>query len=131
MDDRAWSDDARFVRCAYGTENVIDEPAFCPFVMLHELDAVIREHCVDLVGYCFDQGLEEAGCYKLCRLAIDSSYGDLRSAIGCDKEEGLAALISQTCNIDMEIADFVGFEALRLFTVDFGKREIPWRCKER
>jgi hypothetical protein len=39
---------------AYRAEEVFGEPAFCPSVVLHELDAVIGEHCVDFVGYCFD-----------------------------------------------------------------------------
>ena len=102
---------------AYRAEDVIDKPSFCSSVMLHELDAFVGEHCVDLVGYCFDQGLEEAGGYKLCGLAINPGDDDFRVAIDCDKQESLATLVSQLCNIDMEIADLVGFEPLGLFTI--------------
>jgi hypothetical protein len=56
---------------------VIDEPTLCPFVMLHELNAVIGKRRADFVAYRFDKSFEEAGCQKLCRLAIDSGNGDL------------------------------------------------------
>lgn len=65
------------VCCAYRAEDMIDEPTFCSSIMLHELDAVVGEHCLDFVGYRFDQGREEAGGYKLCRLPTDSGDDDL------------------------------------------------------
>lgn len=103
--------------CANCAEDMIDDPTACPFVMLYKLDAVIGKHPVDFVGYRFDQSFKEAGCHTLCRLGIDSGDDDLGSAVNCDKEEGHASLIPQICNIDMEIADFVGFEPLGLFTI--------------
>lgn len=85
--------------------------------MLHELDSVIHEDCEDFLGYRFNQGLEQVGYDKLCRLAINPGDDDFRGAIDCDKEESLPTLVSQLCNIDMEMADLVGFEPLRLSTI--------------
>jgi hypothetical protein len=92
---------------AYRAEEMIDEPTFGTLVKLHELNPVVREYGVDFIGYRFDQSLEETGCYKFRRLAIDPGDDDLRSAIDGNEEKCLATLVSQLSNVDVEIADFV------------------------
>jgi hypothetical protein len=62
---------------------------------------------VDLVGYGSDQRLEEAGGGELGSLAVDAGEDQLRGAVHGDIEEGLATLIAQLGNVDVEVADLV------------------------
>ena len=54
------------------TEDMADKAIFCPFVVLDELNAVIRENGMDFVRHCFDKGFEKACGHKFRRFAIDS-----------------------------------------------------------
>lgn len=101
------------------TEDMIDKPTLCPFIMLYELDAVIGENRVDFIGYCFDQNLKKAGSYELRRFAINPGNDDLRGAIDCNEEKRLTTLVSQLGNVDVEIADLVCFEPLGFLAIGF------------
>jgi len=114
-----------------GTEDIADKAIFSPFVVLDELNAVIREYGMDFVTGCFDKGFEKACGDEFRRFAIDSGKGNLRSPIDSDEEKAFASLVSQFGNVDVKITDLVCLEALRLFLSVLGRREMPCCCKQR
>lgn len=103
-----------------GTEDMADKAIFCPFVVLDELNAVIRENGMDFVRHCFDKGFEKACGHKFRRFAIDSGEDNLRRPINSDEEKGFASLVSQFGNVDVKVTDLVCLEPLRLFSINLG-----------
>lgn len=85
--------------------------------MLDELDPIVGEHRVDLVGNGPEQGRQEAGCDQLGRLPVDPGEDQFGGAVHGHEQMGFAALVAQFCDVDMEIANLIGFEPLGLLAI--------------
>ena len=77
-----------------------------------ELDAIVGEQGVDPVGHGLDQGMEEVGRDLACRLLVQLGKGELAGAIDGHEQVELASLGADLGDIEMEVADRVGLEAL-------------------
>lgn len=94
---------------------------------LDELYAVVGQHGVDFVRHGSHQRFEEASGSELGGLAVDAGEDQLRGAIHSDIEECLAVLVAQFGNVDVEVADLVILELLRLLPVCLGQTDVtPW-----
>lgn len=114
------------------TKDITDTTIFSSFVVLDELNTVIREYGMDFVRDCFDEGFERACGDEFCRFVINSGKSNLRSSINRDIEKSFATFVSQFGNVDVKITDLVCFEPLRLLPIAvLGRREMPCRCKQR
>jgi len=102
---------------ADASEDVGDGAALNPLVVLDELNAVVGQHRVDLVGDSHEQSLEEAGGDQLRRLPVDPGEDQLGCAVDGHEQIGLAALVAQLGDVEVEVADLVGFEPLGLLAV--------------
>src|SRR5215203_327970 len=98
-------------------EDMGDEATLGPAVMLDELNPIVGQYRVDLVGNGSDQRLEEAGSDQLRGLPIDAGEDQLRSAVHGHEQMGFAALVAQFGNIDVEVADLVGLKPLWLLAI--------------
>ena len=102
---------------AGATEDVADPALRDTLVAIDELDAIVGQDGVDLVGHCLDQRLEEGRGCEFGGFAIDPGEHELGGAIHSDKQKAFAALEAQLGDVDMEVADLVLLERLGLFTV--------------
>jgi len=77
-----------------------------------ELDPIVGENSMDLVGDSCDQGHEECGCRGPARLPNQLYERELAGAINGNLEIELAFSGLNLSNVDMEIADRVSLELL-------------------
>src|SRR6516164_2244687 len=75
-----------------------------------ELDAIVGEHGVDLVGDSFDQSFQEVGSCPAIGLRMQLGVGPLRCPVDRHEQIELALLSSYLSNIEMEVADRIGLE---------------------
>ena len=88
-----------------------------------EVDAVVGQHRMDLVGYRLDEGAQEVGCGARGCFDVQRSEGELAGAVDGDEEVELAFGGLHFGDVDMEEADGIGFESLpdRLVSLDLGE----------
>lgn len=80
--------------------------------LLCELDSIVGENGVDLVGYCLKQVLQELpSCFSIGFL-YELGHHELAGSVNGDKEIELSLLGSGLGNIDVEIADWISLELL-------------------
>lgn len=96
-----------------------------------ELDAVVGEHGVDLVGDGCDQPQQEVSRDGGGGLLVQFDEGELRSAVDGDEHVQLALFGPHLGDIDVEVTDRIAFELLLRRLVTFDSRLMPWRCRQR
>lgn len=111
--------DAVFLADAF--EDMDQPPRLAAARVLDELDTVVGQHRVDPIGHGFDQYLQKGSRRQLGGAAIDTGEDQLRGAVDRDIEETLAAFVTQLGDIDVEVANLVGLELLRLLPVSLGQ----------
>ena len=79
-----------------------------------ELDTVVGEHGVDLIRHGLDQGAQEIRGRVDVGPLLKLGKGELRGSVDCDEEVELALFGPDLGDIDVEVADRVGGEALPL-----------------
>lgn len=99
------------------SEDVGAGATFSSFVLADELNAVIGQHRVDLVEYRHEQRLEETRRDQLRRLPVDPGEDQLGCAVDGHEQIGLAALVAQFSDVEVEVAYLVGFEPLGFFAI--------------
>ena len=77
-----------------------------------ELDAVVGQYCMDLVRHSRDQRGEEGRRSNPVGFVDQLDEGEFASAVNADKEEQFALCRLHLGNVDVEVADRVGFELL-------------------
>ena len=99
-----------------GLVEAMDRNSCCPAVavlwQVGELDAVIGEDGVQVIGDCFDQRLQERDRGRSVGLVMKLDEGELRGAIDPDEEVELAFLGTDLGDVDVEVADRVRLELL-------------------
>ena len=87
-----------------------------------ELDAVVCQHGVDLVGHGVDQGAEKVGGRLSRRFLLEPGTGELGRPVDRDEKIELAFLRSDLGDVDVEVADRMIGEVLGLGLValEFG-----------
>lgn len=113
------------IALAGAPEDVSDPGLRHALIAIDELDAIVGQDGVDLVGHGPHQHLEEGGCGQLGRLAVDAGKDQLRGAIDRDEQEAFPALVAQLGDVDVEVADCVILELLRLLAVSLGQSADP------
>lgn len=113
------------VALAGAAKDVADPGLRDPLISINELDAVVGQDGMDPVGHGLDQHLEEGGSSQLGYPAVDAGKDELRGAIHCNEQEAFPAFVAQFGNVDVEIADLVILELLRLLPVGFGQAADP------
>lgn len=103
------------------TKAMTGKTIFSPFVVLDELNTIIRKYGMDFVRDCFDEGFEKACGGKFCPFAIDSGKDNLRSPINHDIDKSFATFVSQFGNVDGKITDLIYLEPLRLLPIGLGQ----------
>jgi hypothetical protein len=88
-----------------------------------ELNAVVSEQGVDLVWDGLDQGFQERCSYGPIRPVVQLGISELRRAVDRNKEMKLSFLGSNLRDVDVEEADWVGFEDLSPRLVPFDLRQ--------
>lgn len=98
-----------------------------------ELDPIVGENRVDLVGNSRDQSFEEGRGGGPSRLSHQLHEGELAGAIDRDIEVELAFGGLELGDIDVEIADRISLELFlrRLAALGSGNRQMPWRWRQR
>lgn len=87
--------------------------------LLCELDAVIRQNRVDLIGHGLEHVLQELpGCLSVSS-CNELSNDELRCPVDADEQVELALGGLHLGNVDMEEADGIAFELLSLGLVPF------------
>lgn len=88
-----------------------------------ELDAVVSEDRVDLVRARLDQMAQEIGGVHLAGLLVKLDEDELRGAIDGDEHIELAVFRADLGDVDVDIADRIGFELLlgRGFSLQVGQ----------
>jgi hypothetical protein len=76
---------------------------------------------VDLVGNGPDNRLEEARRHELRRVAVDPGEDQLGGPVDGNEQIGLAALIAQLGDVDVEVTDLMGLEPLRFLAIRLGQ----------
>lgn len=109
------------VALAGAPEDVADPGLRHPLLAIDEMDAIVGQDGLDLVGYGPDQNLEECGSGQLGGFAVDAHEDQLRGAVHHDEQEALAAFVTQFGDVDVEVADLVILELLRLLAVRLGQ----------
>lgn len=99
------------------SEDVGDKAALGLSVMLDELNAVVGQHGVDLVGDRHEQGFEEAGSDELRRLSVGPGEDQLGGSVDGHEQVGLAAFVAQFSDVEVEVADLVRLEPPRLLAI--------------
>ena len=92
-----------------------------------ELDAIVGEQGVDPVGHGLDQGVEEVGRDLACCLLVPPGKGELAGAVDGHEQGELAGLGADLGDVDVEMADWVGREALPAWPFTFGEWRAPSR----
>src|ERR1700722_5835399 len=102
---------------------VVVEPPDGFALGIGEVDAVVGQHRMDLVGYRLDEGAQEVGCGARDCFDVQRSEGELAGAVDGDEEVELAFGGLHFGDVDMEEADGIGFESLpdRLVSLDLGE----------
>ena len=77
-----------------------------------ELDAVVGQDGMDLVGNSFGQGVEEGCCSHAVGAVDDLDEGELRGPVDGDIEVELAVDCADLRQIDMEVANRIASELL-------------------
>ena len=80
-------------------------PAVAGLWQVGELDAVISEDGVQVIGDCFDQRLQERDRGRSVSLVMKRDEGELRGAIDPDIEVELTFLGTDLGDVDVEVAD--------------------------
>ena len=88
-----------------------------------ELDAVVGQHRVDLIGHRLDQRAEKVGSRLPRRFPLKPGERELGGPVDRDEEGELAFLRSNLGNVDVEVADRVVGElaALELVAFELGQ----------
>ena len=89
------------------------------FWQVAELNTVVGEQGVDLVGDGLDQSLQECCSYGPIRLVVQLGVSELRRAVDRHKEMKLSLLGSNLRDVDVEEADRVRLEDLSPRLVPF------------
>src|SRR3546814_7496321 len=87
-----------------------DEAVLRPLIVLDELNAIVGQHRVDLVGNGIEESLEKAGSDELRRLPVDPGEDQLGGPVDGYEQIGLAAPVAQFGDVDVKIADLVRLE---------------------
>ena len=89
-------------------------------LLIGELDAIVGEDDVNFVGNSGDQIAQELRGQHLAGLAVQFEISKLAGSINGNKEIEFSLCCLNFGNVDMEIADWVGFELLlwRLVALD-------------
>lgn len=98
------------------------EGILIPFPV-HELDNVIGEHGVDVVGHGSDEVAQELRRGGLDGLRVQLGIGKLAGAVDSDKHVELAFFGTYFGNIDVEVSDWIGLELFLLRLVAFHIRQ--------
>ena len=108
-------------------------PAIAVFRQVGELDAIIGEDGVQVVGDCFEQRLQERDRGRTIGLVMKLDEGELRGAVDADIEVKLALFGTNLGDVDEELADRGRFELLLgcLVAGQSDSRLVPWRCRHR
>jgi hypothetical protein len=89
-----------------------------PTLAIREVDAVVRENGVNLIGNGFDEVAQEVCCNTGRDSFVQFSIGELGGSIDRHKKVKLALGGVDLGYVDMEIADWIGLElALDAFAV--------------
>ena len=98
-------------------EDMADPAQRTALVPLNELHPIVGEDGVDPIGHRLDQHTQERCRGELRRPPIDTGEHQLRGAIHRHIKKALAAFVAQFGDVDMEVADLIFFELLRLLTI--------------
>jgi hypothetical protein len=87
-----------------------------------EMDAVIGQDGMDLLGDGLDQLTQELSSFHFARVRDQADEGELARAIGGHEEAQLSFLAAEFGKVDVELADGIGAEALpgRFVSPDLG-----------
>src|SRR3546814_14349261 len=91
-----------------------DEAVLRPLIVLDELNAIVGQHRVDLVGNGIEESLEKAGSDELRRLPVDPGEDQLGGPVDGYEQIGLAALVAQFGDVAVKIAALVSLESFGL-----------------
>src|SRR3546814_14091017 len=86
-------------------EDMRDEAVLRPLIVLDELNAIVGQHRVDLVGNGIEESLEKAGSDELRRLPVDPGEDQLGGPVDGYEQIGLAALEAQFGDVEVELAE--------------------------
>jgi hypothetical protein len=85
-------------------------PAIAIFWQVGKLDTVIGQHRMQPVRYGRDQCFQETHGGRTIGLLVQANESEFRRAVDRDKQVELALCRAQLGDIDMEIADRIGFK---------------------
>jgi hypothetical protein len=88
-----------------------------------ELDAIVGEDRVDVVGHDLDQGLQEGACGGDRGLLLQMREGELAGAIDRDKQMEPPFGGLHLSDVDVEVSDRIYLEALLLGGLSFQRRQ--------
>lgn len=91
--------------------------------LLSELGSIVGENCVDLVGYCLKQVLQDLPSCLAIGFLYELGHRELAGSVNRDKEIELAFLGPDLCDVDMEITNGAALERLPLGLVAFDVRQ--------
>ena len=96
------------------------------FGQVSEGHTIVGQDGVDLIGKDLHHGLEEGGTFHFPGAFVKLDIGELGDSIDSQEHHEPAVSVAQFAAIDVDVADFVGFESLA-FSVVFstGRREMP------
>lgn len=89
---------------------VTSRPAISIFRQVGKLDTVIGQYCMQPVRYGRDQCFEEAHHGRTIGLVVQFDEGEFRGSVNRDEQVEPALCCSNLSDVEMEIADWVGFE---------------------
>ena len=93
------------------------------FWQVAELNAVVSEYGMDLVGDSRDQSSQEGSCRFSVRLLMELGESKFRGAIDRDKQVEFALFGTNFGDVDVEVTDRVVLECLRTPYVAFDLRQ--------
>jgi hypothetical protein len=94
--------------------------------LLDELDSVVRQDGVDLVGHSLKHVLKEFPCGAPVSLVHQLANGERAGAVNADKEREFAFSGLHFGNVDVKEPDRVAFELLTLWLVPFDIRQTRY-----
>lgn len=98
----------------------------CILLAIGELDAVVRQDRVDLVGHSRDKIAQELSGHHLARPLMQFDIGELGGAVDGHEEADFSLASAHFGDVDMEIPDGVTLELLlRLVTLNLWKAADP------
>ncbi len=108
-------------------------PAVAVLRQVGELDAVVREDGVQVVGDGLDQRFQERHGGRPVSLVVQLREGELRSPVDPDVKVELAFLGADLGDVDVEVANRVDLDFCfaGLSPVISGSRLMPWRWRQR